>query len=219
MNCPACGHPTEDPGAPFCSACGAPLAPPLPPPPPGALPSPDPALAQLWPAVTAGFDMLRFEPSAIRRVVATPAAMPNAIIVLAVVGLCWGIGSFGPFGVFVGPPVLLLGAFLEVGIIHIVAKLVGGRGDYATLLRVWGLLHVAGVVAVVPLAGGFLLGLASLWFLVALVPILEISHGLSRDRAILTVAILFGIGVSIAIMFTLLVLFGVMSLAMLAAGA
>jgi hypothetical protein len=142
-------------------------------------------------AVREGIEVVKLDREAIRRVAHEPRALFPALLIAALVGIAIWLRPFhfSMHGIITGPLGAL--AYLVIGgvIFHIVALLFGGRGEITVLLRVWGVSRVVAWLRIIPVVGV----LAEIWNLVVMVVILEELYGLDRTKAILTVAVPFGL--------------------------
>lgn len=128
--------------------------------------------------------------TAAREVAQDPQAMPASLVILGISGL---VGSLlNPFFIPVAVVAAIVFAFIGIGIVHLVAKLFGGRGDFVPLFNAiahgHGLVSFAGLIPFL----GWLVSLV--WGFVINVVVVEAVHGLPRDKAIIVVAIPFVLG-------------------------
>ena len=87
---------------------------------------------------------------------------------------------------------LIIGYFIIVGIMHILARLFGGKAKYIELFRAQShaaILSWLGILAIIPFLGGVVNFLISVWGIVVNVTILENVHKLTRGKAIIVVLI------------------------------
>ncbi|RME48248.1 MAG: hypothetical protein D6791_03800 [Chloroflexi bacterium] len=94
-------------------------------------------------------------------------------------------------GAWLSAPLALLGKWFFVSIwIMLFARLLGGRGSLLGYLRASSLSalpHVLGAFAFLPAVGGLMALVGSVWGLVVNYRAVQVSHGLSSDRAVLAV--------------------------------
>ncbi len=129
------------------------------------------------------------------------------ILIVAIAGLAGAIGRFKFFpGIITGPIISVIGIFIGVGILWIIAKIFGGKGEYMDYLRPLAMASILQWVSVIPLLGAFLGALAGIWQIVVAVKITEIVHELDLPRAIAVVLI------PIVIVFFLTLIFGAAAL-------
>lgn len=131
-------------------------------------------------------------------------SLQPGLIFIAGAGLASGLSGLmfhGGIGGLVTLPIMaVLGYFVGVGILHIVATtFFGGQGDYMALLRAEAHAAIIGWAAIVPFLGA----LVGLWHLPVSVVILQNVYGMSRDQAIKTVAVIAGV----ALLFMLISVF------------
>jgi len=137
-------------------------------------------------------------------------ALSPGLLFIVASGLASGIGALsrhgGSGGLIAMPIGAIIGYFVGVGILHLVATLIfGGKGDFMALLRAESHAAIIGWAAVIPFIG-FLVGL---WHFPVTVVILQNVYGMPRDKAIATVAVIVGffllIGLAMALFFGALI--------------
>jgi len=138
-----------------------------------------------------GWDAAQLKTDSIRQLADDTEAIGPAIGILAIGGVCAGIGSFSPIGFFVLPFMRVIGAFIFVAITHFLATtFFEGKGKLTSLAVPLFCASLITWVAIVPLLGPtFLAGLAGLWMLVVMVVSVEVVYGIDRGKAIAVVAI------------------------------
>ncbi len=116
-------------------------------------------------------------------------AMTPAIIVLllaAVIGNLWSIVAslgLGLIAVVIGVPICWV---IGTGILHIIAKLFGGKSSYSGYLKAMGYAEAPMALGVIPILGNFIGGL---WALVCVICATKESQELSWGKAIAVVFI------------------------------
>ena len=120
-------------------------------------------------------------------------SLQPGLVFIAASGLAAGISaifSHGGIGGLITLPIMtIVGYFVGVGILHLVATLAfGGKGDFMSLLRAESHASIIGWAGVIPFIGA----LAGLWHFPVTVVILQSVYGMPRDRAIATVAVIAG---------------------------
>ena len=138
-----------------------------------------------------GWDAAQLKTDSIRRLADDSEAIGPAIGILAIGGVCAGIGSFSPVGFFALPFIRVIGAFVLVAIAHFLATtFFDGKGKLTSLAIPLFCASLITWVAIVPILGPtFLAGLAGLWMLVVAVVSVEIVYGIDRGKAVAVVAI------------------------------
>lgn len=139
-----------------------------------------------------GWDVAQLKTEAIRELAGDEKGIGPAIGILAISGLCAGIGSLNMVGLFVFPFVRVIGGFIFIAIVHFAATtFFGAKGKLTSLVVPVFCASLITWVAIVPLIGPTFLGfLAGLWMLVVMVVCVEnIYDGLDRGKAIGVVAI------------------------------
>ncbi len=133
-----------------------------------------------------------------------------SILIVALAGLASSIGSFKFFpGIIIGPIVAVIWMFIGVGILWIIAKIFGGKGEYTAYFRPLAMADIIQWVTVIPFIGWFLGALAGIWQIVVAVKVTQIVHEMDMPKAIAVVLI------PIAIVFFLILAFGAAALAIL----
>lgn len=124
----------------------------------------------------------------------------------------------GPVLIITMPIMALVGLFVGIGIVYLVAKLFGGQGTYMGLLRPTGLASYVTVISAIPIIGM----LASIWAVVVSVVTISETQKLSIGKSIGVVVV---IGVVLFLLMMILTalfavtLLGGMGAAALAGGA
>lgn len=139
-----------------------------------------------------GWEVAQLKTETIRELAADEGAIGPAIGILAIGGVCAGIGSINVVGLFVLPFVRVIGAFIFVAVAHFAATtFFGGKGRLTAFAIPVFCASLITWVAIVPLIGPTFLGfLAGLWMLVVMVVTLEnVYEGVDRGKAIASVAI------------------------------
>jgi len=131
-------------------------------------------------------------------------SLQPGLIIVAVGGAVTGI--FGGLGGIIGGAIAaLIGSAVGVGILHLVATVFfGGRGDYVSLFRAESHAAIIGWAGFIPFLGA----LIGLWHLPVSVVILQGVYGMSREKAIATVAVI--VGFFVALMLLSVLFFGVL---------
>ena len=118
------------------------------------------------------------------------------ILIVIIGGTLSGIanlaGTFDLLLVILAPMMILISFFVSVGIIHLLARLFGGKAGYMELFRAQShaqILSWLGPLVIISFLGNILNFLVSLWSIVVSIVILENVHKLSRGKAIMVVLI------------------------------
>ena len=138
-----------------------------------------------------GWEVVQLKTEAIKSLAADEKGIGPAIGILAIGGLCAGIGSFTPGLFFALPFLYVIGGFIVVAIMHFVATtFFGGEGKLMSLVVPAFCGSLVTFVAIVPFIGPlFLVHLAFLWLLVVLVICVESVYGIDRGKAVVVVAV------------------------------
>jgi hypothetical protein len=120
-------------------------------------------------------------------------ALQPGLVFVAVSGLAAGIAAIfrhGGIGGLISLPIsMIIGYFVGVGILHLVATLAfGAKGDYMSLLRAESHASIIGWAGIIPFIGA----LIGLWHIPVTVVILENVYEMPRNKAIATVAVIAG---------------------------
>lgn len=134
-------------------------------------------------------------------------SLQPGLVFVAAAGLAAGIsalfGHGGVAGLITMPITMLIGYFVGVGILHLVATIAfGAKGDYMSLLRAEAHAAVISWAGIIPFVGA----LIGLWHLPVTVVILENVYGMPRQKAIATVAVI--VGAVLLFLLVLVVFFG-----------
>ena len=133
-------------------------------------------------------------------------SLQPGLVFIAVSGLAAGVAAIfqhgGIGGLITMPIMAIVGYFVGVGILHLVATIAfGAKGDFMSLLRAESHAAIIGWAGIIPFIGT----LVGLWHVPVTVVILQNVYGMQRDKAIATVAVIFGffllLGVGLAVMF------------------
>ncbi|MCH8004073.1 MAG: YIP1 family protein [Nanoarchaeota archaeon] len=129
------------------------------------------------------------------------------ILIIAIGGFLSQITGLNILVIVSSLVILIIGYFIVVGILHIVARLFGGQAKYIEYFRAVSyasILSWLGILAIIPFLGIIISFLISIWGIVVGVVILENVHKLTRGKAIIVVLLPF-------ILLTLLVALGALS--------
>jgi len=120
-------------------------------------------------------------------------SLQPGLVFVAISGLAAGVSALfqhgGVGGLIAAPIAAIVGTFVGVGILHLVATVAfGGKGDFMSLLRAESHAAIIGWAALIPFIGSIL----GLWHIPVTVVILENVYGMTRQKAIATVAVIAG---------------------------
>lgn len=120
-------------------------------------------------------------------------SLQPGLVFVAVSGLAAGIAALfqhgGIGGLITAPIMAIVGYFIGVGILHLVATVAfGAKGNFMSLLRAESHASIIGWAGIIPFLGA----LIGLWHLPVTVVILQNVYGMPRDKAIATVAVIIG---------------------------
>jgi len=151
--------------------------------------------------------ILQLKEEAIKETSEKPEYFGWGVLIVAVAGLAGPIGSLKFFpGIIVGPITAVIGAFIAVGILWIIAKIFGGKGEYMAYFRPLAMADIIQWVTVIPFIGVFLGSLAGIWQIVVAIKTTQVVHEMDMPKAIVVVLI------PIVIVFFLLLIFGTAAL-------
>jgi hypothetical protein len=120
-------------------------------------------------------------------------SLQPGLVFIAASGLAAGIGAIfrhGGIGGLISQPIAaIIGYFVGVGILHLVATIAfGGKGDFMSLLRAESHASILGWAGIIPFVGA----IVALWHIPVTIVILQNVYGMPRDKAIATVAVIAG---------------------------
>lgn len=138
-------------------------------------------------------DIVKLDGAVAAEVARDERSFQPGLVFIAVSGLAMGVSGLashgGVGGLITGPIMALIGYFVGVGILHLVATVVfGGKGDYLSLFRAESHAAIIGWAGIIPFIGAII----GLWHLPVSVVILQNVYGMTREKAIATVAVIFG---------------------------
>jgi hypothetical protein len=149
-----------------------------------------------------------------------PDAVSYGVITTILAGVASGIGSFSIISGFLAPIAFLIGAAINTGILHLVAKLFGGQGSYRDFFAV---VTNAQVLLWIPFIGPFLLTpLIGLFLIAFTIFAIKTVYELSVARSIFAFflpTIILGVLALIAALIFGTILASMLSFGALAAGA
>lgn len=133
-------------------------------------------------------EIIKLDEDAIRRAASDDLATLPALLFIAIGGLASAVGSLNPIGI-VG--IILVPAMMAVwvGLLWIIAKMLGGTGEYLPQLRPIGLASAVNWITVIPILGPLLAVATSLWHLVVTVVTVKAVHNFSTGKAVAVVII------------------------------
>lgn len=149
--------------------------------------------------VKKGWEIIQLKPHAIDSLAGDKDALGPAIGIVAIAGVCAAIGSFNALGIIYMPILAVIFSFIGFGIMHFIATLFDGKGEFRALYAPLGCAYIITWIGIVPLIGPALGVLAKLWVLVVSVVVIERVHKIERAKAIAVVAIILVIGLIIAL--------------------
>jgi len=140
--------------------------------------------------VKQALEIIQLKPEAIDRARHDDEAFTMGLVIIALGGVAAAIGSLAPFFVIVFPVMSIIGAFIFVAVLHLMATLVfKGEGEFLELFRPVGLSYILSWVNIIWILNVILGWLAGLWMLVVAVICVERAYKLDRAKAIATVVI------------------------------
>ncbi len=152
-----------------------------------------------------GVRILQLDQDAVDTVSRDEEALLPALLFFAVAGLANGAGQFSFRGMIFGPIVATLLSFVFVGLLSVLSRLFGGRGEFLDVYRPLGVAAPLFWIQAVPLLGPFLVSLALVYFAVVAVVVVERTTHLARGKAIAVVALLAGISLFLVLVFLAMV--------------
>ncbi|MBN2422858.1 YIP1 family protein [Candidatus Woesearchaeota archaeon] len=128
-----------------------------------------------------GIEIIKLNRKVISEISKNKDAMLMAVLFYAISGIAASLTA-GPVAWIGGAVGAVIGSFIGIGILHIIAKIFGGKAGFSGFYKPMG---IGSLLSWVPFLGPVL----SLWNIVVSVVILEEVHKLSRGKAILVVLI------------------------------
>lgn len=142
--------------------------------------------------VKQGWEIVKLNERAMSRVASDADATKMGLLFLVIAGIASTIGTLTILAilpVIVTPIITIIAYAIIIGVFHILAKLFGGNGQYTGLFRVLSVGSVLSWIAVVPVIGAFLVGIAGLWSIVVSVVAVRTVHKVSTGKAVAVVLI------------------------------
>ena len=136
-----------------------------------------------------GVEVIKLDSKTMEKLAKDEKATSYALLIVALVGLAQAIGTFNIPGVIILPIVTVIGSFVGVGIMHVLAKLFGGKAKFMEFYRTFGIGYVGMWISVIPILGPILSGILGLWYFVVNVMILKAVHKLSTVKAVIVMLI------------------------------
>jgi hypothetical protein len=127
--------------------------------------------------------------------------------ILASVASSIVLGNLNLSLIIFAPIISIIVYFIGIGVMHLLARLLGGKANYMEYFRAQSyssVLSWLGILALIPLLGGIINFVVSIWGIVVSVVILENVHKLTRLKAIIVVVVPF-------LVLVLLVAFGALA--------
>ncbi len=163
----------------------------------------------------AGWEVVKLKVEVIEKLAADEKAFIPAIGIVAIGGACMAFGMLQPALVIVTAILVLIGMFIDTGIMHFVAtSFFGGKGEFKGLFSPLGCASIILWVGIIPAAGLPLFWLAALWLCVVAVFTIEKVYSIERGKAVIVVAVPVVIGLLLSAFMAML---GVFTAAMLGA--
>ncbi|MBI5190852.1 MAG: YIP1 family protein [Nitrospirae bacterium] len=153
-----------------------------------------------------GVELVKLNRDAASEVAADEGAFGMAVVFFAIGGLAAGLaGTAVSMGagvalIIFGPIMQVIGSFISVGILYLIAKMLGGTGGFKGYYSALGIGSIPQWAQFVPFVGW----LVSLWSLPVSVIVTERVHNLSFGKAVAVVVIPFLI---VAFLFVLAIAF------------
>lgn len=140
--------------------------------------------------VKKGIDIVMLKGPVAASVAKDPKATGMGILIIILAGVAAAIGQLNLLGIILLPIMTIIGSFIGVGILHVVALIFGGKAAYMELYRAVATAYVVNWVAVIPMLGPMILApLAGLWSLVVSVVVIKNVYKLSTGKAVAVVLI------------------------------
>jgi hypothetical protein len=155
--------------------------------------------------------IVQLDEAAILDAARDPDATIMAVAFVAIAGLAPAIGSLSIITLLFTVPVMLMISAILIGIVHVFARMMGGKAQFLELYRAQGLSHLVGWGAAVPLLGAIISPFLGIFYAVLMVNNVKTVHRMPLTHAIavavlpmlvigaaLAVTALFGMGFILA---------------------
>ncbi len=126
--------------------------------------------------------LAQFDSSAIEEARSPRVELWAGMAVVALAGAASGLFG-GLWGIVASAMLSVVSHLVVVVILHALATMLGGRGDYLELVKVLGVGSLVKSAHIIPIVGV----LGTLWFAALSVPVLSKLYGISTERAVLAV--------------------------------
>ncbi|MBU1700047.1 MAG: YIP1 family protein [Candidatus Eisenbacteria bacterium] len=138
-------------------------------------------------SIKESLEIVKLNREAYRRTAENPETFTWALVITAIAGVSSGLGPgmIGSAGFVWLPIAALAGLFIGVGIMHLLAMLFGGQGDFMGFVKVCGFGRIVGWAGVIPFVGG----LVQLWMLPIVFIALQEHHKLDTAKAVIVLLI------------------------------
>jgi hypothetical protein len=155
-----------------------------------------------------GIELIKLNTSVADKLAKDKAAFGMGVLFFAIAGVASAIGMLNFIGIVVMPILEVVGSFIGVGILHLLAMIFGGKAKFGQYYGVLGIGALISWISVIPIIGVFLSMLAGLWMIVMAIVITKTVHQLSTGKAaavvLIPVAIVMIISFVLAAMFVAL---------------
>ena len=148
-------------------------------------------------------ELIKLNAKVIPKIVKNKEGLAAALIIAALAGVAYGIGTLNIPGIILGAIWMIVGLFIGTAIIYAIAFLFGGKAKFMDLLKPIGYMYIIMWIAVIPLIGPVIAGIAGIWSIVVEVVIVKNIYKFSTGKAaavvLIPVAIALIIGIIIAV--------------------
>ncbi|GEM_PF-1223914 len=133
--------------------------------------------------------IISLDEDVISKVSDNPDSTNAALLIAAIGGVTGSIGAFNPVGIFFLPIFAVAALAIGTGVLHIIARILGGKGEYSKLFRVLGHVSIIQWFNVIPVFGFLISMLLGLWSIVVSIVVIRTIHNISSFRAVLVIII------------------------------
>jgi hypothetical protein len=130
-------------------------------------------------------ELCKFNGAVIEEIALDPNAFTMGLLFLAIGGAAAALGSFCLPCIILYPILMIVGFFIFLGILHLLATLFGGSGDFIAMFRICSIGSIVYWPSAIPLIGW----IVSFWILPITVLAVERTYKLDRGKSILVVVI------------------------------
>ena len=134
-------------------------------------------------------EIVKLNAKAIQEVAKDNTLTTHAFLILVIAGVASAVGQLNPLGLIVSPISVVVGQLIGVGILHLIASVLGGKGNYMQLFRASSFGGILSWVQIIPIIGPMVGSVLSLWLIIVHVVVLKNVYKLSTAKAVIAILI------------------------------